>query len=99
MTIARYKIPLIILSVIGFAKIMVSLIEKAPIYESLGGFALPLLTLFESVVGLWFVLLPIALLMMFYGQSFNIETVLPVLLFLIVVFKVLEVWYSNMPSI
>lgn len=99
MTFARYKIPLILLSIIGISKAAVGVISKAPVYESLGGFALPLLTMFESIVGLWFVLLPIALLMMFYGQSFNIELVLPVLVVLIVIFKALETWYKNMPSI
>ena len=99
MTFARYKIPLILLSIIGISKAAVGVISKAPVYELLGGFALPLLTMFESIVGLWFVLLPIALLIMFYVQSFNIEVVLPVLVVLIVLFNALEEWYKNMPSI
>lgn len=95
----RYRIPLIILSIIGFSKIMAGFIAKVPIFNFLGWWGLPALTIFETIVGLWFVLIPLALLMMFYGQSFNIEVVLPVLFVLIIIFKALEIWFDTMPSI
>lgn len=95
----RYKIPLILLSILGFSKLMAGFLSKAPIYDFLGWFAMPALTAFQTLVGLWFVLLPVALLMMFYGQSFNIEVMLPVLVVMIVIFKAVEIWFNTMPSI
>lgn len=99
MSFQRYKIPLLLISIMGFSKAMCGLLSKGPINELLGGAALPVLTFFETLLALWFVLLPMALLLMFYGQSFNIEIMLPVLFVMMIIFKALEVWYRNMPSV
>ena len=97
--IARYKIPLVLISALGFSKMMAGFLSKAPIYEFLGGAALPAVTLFETIVSLWFVLLPMALVLMFYGQSLNIEVMIPIIFVLMIIFKALEIWYNKMPAV
>lgn len=97
--IARYRIPLIIISVLGFSHFMVMLLNKEAVLGSLGWLGLPLWTLFNSISGIWFVLIPAAIFMMFYDRYMSIQYMIPMLIVVIVLFKAAELVFTNLPDV
>jgi len=95
----RYQIPLAIITLLGLAKYAAMLLSKAPIYEFFGTWGFFLLTGAQTLLSLWFVLIPAAIVLMFYGQSFNIEVLMPPFIVLVIVFKLVEVAYNNMANV
>lgn len=98
MSLARHKIPLIALGILSFAKFMVMLLSKEPIYDALGGLSIFLMAGAQSALGLWAVLLASGIVLMFYGQSLNLEVTVPAILGLAFIFEVVNWWFSNMPN-
>lgn len=99
MSVARYKIPFIAIGLLSFAKFIAWLLSKEPIYNALGGGGIFILTGAQAVLGMWAVLIASGIVLMFYGQSLNLEVTVPAILGLTFLFEVLDWWFKNMPSV
>ena len=97
--ISRYRIPLIIISVLGFSQFMVMLLSKQVVLGGLGWFGLPMWTLFKSISSIWFVLIPAAVMMVFYDRHMSIQYMIPMLIVVVILLKATEVVFTGLPDV
>ncbi|ADI73524.1 hypothetical protein Metev_0618 [Methanohalobium evestigatum Z-7303] len=97
--ISRYRLPLIIISVLGFSHFVMMLLNKEVILSGLGWFGLPLWTLFQTISSIWFVLIPAAVMLMFYDRTMTIQYMVPLLILIIIMLKAAEVAFTGLPDV
>lgn len=93
----RIKILFITVTVLGIVRVLLSVMEKSTFVDLMGWFALPILTILSTIMAAWFVIVSVAINLIFYDQSTTPLFTIAGLVIIAVILKGLELGWAAIP--
>lgn len=87
------------LSLLTLARYMTMFLSKQPVFDFFGGWAFPIFSLFSTIYSFWPVMLALAIMLLFRGQSANVVPIAIGTVVLAFFFKFIEIAFNSWPSI
>lgn len=93
----RIKIVLITITVLGIVRVLLSVMEKSTFVDILGWFALPLITILSTIMAAWFVIVSVAINLIFYDQSTTPLFTIAGIVIIAIILKCIELGWQAIP--
>ena len=93
----RIKIVFIAMTVLAIVRVLLSVMEKSTFVDLLGWFALPLITILSTIMAAWFVIVSVAINLIFYDQSTTPLFTIAGIVIIAVILKGLELGWAAIP--
>lgn len=93
----RIKIVLITITVLGIVRVLLSIMEKSTFLDLLGWFALPLITILSTIMAAWFVIVSVAINLIFYDQSTTPLFTIAGIVIIAIILKAFELGWAAIP--
>lgn len=97
MDYGRVKIVFLALVVLSFSKLMVAILDKSTFVDIFGWFAIPLQTLFGTILAAWFIVVALAINLIFYDQSTTPMFTIGLVIVTALVLKSFELGWNAIP--
>lgn len=93
----RLKILLITITVLGIVRVLLGVMNKSTFVDLMGWFALPVITILSTIMAAWFVIVSVAINLIFYDQSTTPLFTIAGLIGIAILLKGLELGWAAIP--
>lgn len=93
----RIKIVLITITVLGIVRVLLGIMGKSTFVDLLGWFALPLITILSTIMAAWFVIVSVAINLIFYDQSTTPLFTIAGIVIIAIILKGFELGWAAIP--
>lgn len=93
----RIKIVLITITVLGIVRVLLSVMEKSTFIDLMGWLALPLITILSTIMAAWFVIVSVAINLIFYDQSTTPLFTIAGIVIIAIILKGFELGWTAIP--
>lgn len=94
---SRFKIVYIVFTVLALSRVALALLEKSTFIELLGWLGMPLISIFATIIAGWFIILAIAISLVFWDQSSTPLMTVAIVAIIAIILKSLELGWSAIP--